>query len=88
VYNYLKQLKLKLNLEFNFRIEKGRCSVCNSSLIKVSNKNLVKDLVKPDSFKNYSEFYQCSNNKCNQVFWKGPHITDIVAKIRKMVDYD
>ncbi len=87
VYNYLKQLKLKLNLEYNFQIEYGRCSVCNSSLVKVSDKSSIKDQIKPESFRNYSDFYQCSNKECRQIFWEGPHITDIVAKIKKIIDY-
>jgi uncharacterized protein with PIN domain len=88
VYNYLKQLKLKLHLNFKFEMSNGRCSICNGDLIKVLNKDLIVNLVKPESFKNYSDFYQCSNSKCRQVFWEGPHITDIVSKIKYMVDND
>jgi len=86
VYHYLKQLKRKLNLQFDFKIFNGRCSLCNGSLIKVENKDSIKDLVQPESFRNYSDFYKCSNSECGQIFWEGPHITDIVAKIRDIVN--
>jgi uncharacterized protein with PIN domain len=86
VYNYLQQLKSKLNLQFNFEISKGRCSVCNGTLIKVDNKNSIKHLIQPESFKHYSEFYQCSNSECQKIFWEGPHITDIISKTKKFVN--
>jgi len=38
VYNYLNQLKRKLNLNYDFNMEKTRCSVCNTMLKKVNNK--------------------------------------------------
>jgi uncharacterized protein with PIN domain len=88
VYNYLKQLKSKLNLQFNFKITNGRCSVCNGTLIRVENKDSIKHLVQPETFKNYSDFYKCSNTACGQIFWEGSHITDIVAKIRNVINND
>ena len=88
VYNYLQQLQSKLNLKFNFEISKGRCSVCNGILNKVANKEIIKHLVQLESYRNYSEFYQCSNPRCKQVFWEGPHITDIVLKLKDLVNND
>jgi len=86
VYNYLNQLKVKLKLNYNFDIEKARCSICNTILKKVENKNLIKKLVKPETFKNYTEFYQCNNPSCKKVFWHGPHIIDINKKINNEAD--
>ncbi|MBA7591780.1 hypothetical protein ES708_33944 [subsurface metagenome] len=53
---------------------------------KVENKNSIKKLVKPETFKNYTEFYQCNNPSCNKVFWHGPHIIDINKKINNEAD--
>ncbi|MFX1571151.1 MAG: DUF5615 family PIN-like protein [Promethearchaeota archaeon] len=83
VYNYLNQLKRRLGLTFDFKIERARCSKCNSLLIKIKDKNLVKNIVLEDTFKHYNEFFQCSNLDCKKVFWKGTHIEDIEDKLEK-----
>ena len=82
VYNYLNQLKEILNLNYNFIIEKARCSVCNSALKKVEDKILIKEYVLKETYNNYDDFYQCINPKCNKVFWNGPHILDITNKVK------
>ena len=86
VYNYLNQLKVKLKLNYNFNIEKARCSTCNSPLQEVPDKILIKNLVKGETFLNYNEFFQCVNPTCRKVFWNGPHITDINRKIQNMTE--
>jgi len=45
IYNYLNQLKRFLNLDYDFNIEKARCSVCNSMLKRISDKNSIKEYV-------------------------------------------
>jgi uncharacterized protein with PIN domain len=80
VYNYLNQLKHKLNLNFKFDIKNARCAICNSNLIKVENIDSIKNDVKPQTFKFHSEFYQCSN--CKKVYWKGTHIDKIIKNLR------
>ena len=82
IYNYLKQLNKKLGLNFKFNPEHARCSICNSQLYRVENKNLIKNLVLQETFNNYSDFYQCSNPNCEKVFWRGSHIEDIEDKLR------
>ncbi|NVM18294.1 MAG: hypothetical protein HWN80_11310 [Candidatus Lokiarchaeota archaeon] len=82
VYNYLNQLKRQLHLVYEFNIEKARCSVCNTILKRVNNKNSIKKHVKHETFKTYNEFFQCNNPSCQKVFWNGPHIADIVKKLR------
>ncbi|TFF69198.1 MAG: hypothetical protein EU516_00805 [Promethearchaeota archaeon] len=83
VYNYLNQLKLKLNLEYKFQIHRARCSVCNSVLEKVQDKNSIKEEVPVQTYENYDDFYQCSKPECGKIYWNGPHITDILTKIKK-----
>lgn len=84
VYNYLNQLKVKLKLSYKFNIQNARCSTCNSPLQEVTDKILIKDLVKHETFLNYNEFFQCVNPTCRKVFWDGPHIADINRKIQNM----
>lgn len=81
IYNYLNQLREKLNLEFGFKIENARCSVCNSELQWVKDKQQVEDLVLKETYDNYNDFYQCTNSKCKKIFWKGSHIEDIENKL-------
>ena len=84
IYSYLNQLKQKLKLQFNFKIQIARCSTCNSPLQGVANKILIKKLVKSETFLNYKEFFQCVNPTCRKVFWNGPHIADINRKLHNM----
>lgn len=87
VYNYLNQLKQKINLVYEFKMENARCSVCNTILKKVNNKNSIKELVEHETFKSYDEFFQCRNLSCQKVFWNGPHIADIIKKLRDEIKY-
>ncbi len=84
VYNYLNQLQVNLKLSYKFSIKNARCSTCNSPLQEVTDKILIKDLVKHETFLNYNEFFQCVNPTCRKVFWNGPHIADINRKIQNM----
>ena len=83
VYNYLGQLKDKLNLNYNFSMEKAKCSICNAILSKILNKELIKNEVQPETFKFHDTFFQCENPSCKKIFWEGTHINDI---IKKMID--
>jgi hypothetical protein len=83
VYNYLNQLKQKLNLEYNFKINVARCSLCNSDLEIVLKKSDIKDKVLNETYNNYDEFYQCTNPNCRNIYWNGPHIVDILKKIKR-----
>ena len=82
VYNYLNQLKVKLNLEYNFEMGKARCSICNAELKKIEDKNKILNDVKPQTLKYYQNFYQCTNPECKKVYWRGTHIEKIMKKLK------
>ena len=84
VYNYLKQLKIKLDLSYNFKMKIARCSKCNFELTGVDDKNSIKNFVEPETFKYNDDFYQCTNSNCKKIYWKGTHIENIVNKLKKM----
>ncbi len=86
IYSYLNQLKQKLKLQLNFSIQNARCSTCNSPLQEVTDKILIKNLVKSDTFLNYDEFFQCVNPTCRKIFWNGPHIADINRRIKNTTE--
>ena len=83
VYNYLSQLKLKFNLEYDFDIQKARCSICNSILRKIHDKNQIINDVKPQTLNYFKNFYRCTNPKCKKIFWKGSHIEKIISRLKK-----
>ncbi len=84
VYNYLKQLKKALRLNYNFNINNARCSICNSPLKRQRDKNIIEKQVKPETLKHFTKFYQCTNSKCGKIYWKGTHIDDILEKLKKV----
>ncbi|MFX1313974.1 MAG: DUF5615 family PIN-like protein [Promethearchaeota archaeon] len=86
VYNYLNQLKESLGLSFDFKIERARCSNCNSPLKEIKDKYSIKEIVLKDTFNHYNEFFQCTNLKCKKVYWKGTHIKDIEKKLEKKLN--
>ena len=82
VYDYLRQMKVRFKSEFQFELKNARCSVCNSTLNRVKNKEEIKELVSEGTYENIEEFYQCSNANCKKVYWYGTHIEDILSKIK------
>lgn len=88
IYNYLNQLKKALDISYEFDLTKARCSICNSELIRVEDKELIRDNVLKETYKNYDEFYQCINPKCNKVFWNGPHILNITNNLKRKLDLE
>ena len=82
VYHYLFHLKKKLYLEYNFILQKARCSICNSSLEKVKDKKEIINEVKPQTFKNYNEFYRCTKKICKKIYWEGTHIDKIMKQLK------
>ena len=82
VYHYLFHLKKKLHLEYNFVLQKARCSICNSNLEKVKDKKEIINKVKPQTFKHYNEFYQCIKCLPKQIFWEGSHINKIMKQLK------
>lgn len=88
IYNYLKQLKETLDITYEFDLKKARCSICNSELTRIKDKNIIKDIVLKETYQNYDEFYQCTNPECQKVFWNGPHIIDITNNLKKKLNLD
>ncbi len=82
IYNYLSQLKKKLRLEYVFSMDKARCSVCNSPLLKVEDKEQIRDQVEESTFQYQDEFFQCKNPTCQKLFWNGKHIQKILQGLK------
>ena len=85
VYDYLQQLKDELQLKFDFNMQIARCSVCNSILKPIAKKS-IEDDVKPETYKHYEKFFQCTNSDCKKIYWKGSHIDDILKKLNEKIN--
>ncbi|MEJ2248886.1 MAG: Mut7-C RNAse domain-containing protein [Candidatus Lokiarchaeota archaeon] len=83
ITNYLKQLKQKLDLNYEFQIKKARCSICNSEIKRIP-RSKAKKYIKPKILDYVDEFYQCKNPDCQKIFWKGSHIEDIMKKLKEI----
>ena len=83
IYNYLDQLKQKFNLDFNFSMNLARCSVCNSLLDKINNKEQIRQQVNDSTYQFHETFYQCHNPSCRKIFWRGSHIQKILEGLKE-----
>lgn len=88
VYNFLKQLKNKLGLTYDMNMQNARCSICNSELTKIDDKQKIKDKINHSTYTHYNTFYQCLNPECQKIFWNGPHIEDIKKRLMNRLSQD
>ena len=57
----------------------SRCIRCNVPLTEIDDKTTVKELVHPNVFARFDQFYTCP--ECGTVFWKGSHVKNTMAKL-------
>ena len=69
-----------LNLPFS-----PRCSVCNAILNKVS-KDSILDVIHQGTKQNFDHFWQCSNENCSKIYWRGSHWQDIMKTLEKIIN--
>ena len=72
----LSHLKTELDLELS--ASNSRCPRCNG-LLKVTPKAEVEDMVPPESFNAFDEFWVCGG--CSRAYWKGSHWERIRATL-------
>jgi hypothetical protein len=70
----VKDLELKIVNPFS------RCSVCNSEIVEVKDKNTIESLVPRRIYKEHKQFWFC--NSCNKVYWQGSHWAKIMDKVK------
>lgn len=51
---------------------KSRCTICNAPIISIEKKDIEKGLLK-GTIEHYDQFWICTNDRCQQIYWKGPH---------------
>lgn len=69
----LAHLINELNLTIDFEeLPTPRCTICNSKINSVKKTELT-GIVGEGTLEHYDEFWRCSNETCNKVYWKGSH---------------
>jgi len=81
-HDQLIEIVEKFDLYSQFR-SFTRCMTCNSELESI-NKESIQDLVEPDTYSCFSEFYFCSS--CQKVYWKGSHFERMEQLILEIVN--
>lgn len=81
VSEQLKQLVTELKLDISKKRLFTICSVCNSPIEPVKDKNEIKALVPEYVFNTQNDFSKCS--KCNKLYWHGTHMDLLLKDIKK-----
>ena len=89
-----KDLALRLALikkAFNIKTEilpppkgKSRCPLCNSEIIEVKDKKTIKNRIFPSTYEHFDEFWMCSNEKCQKIYYVGEHWKDFEMTSKKI----
>lgn len=75
----LAKVASRYSLELAVEMGKSHCPVCNTPLKKVCKKKL-KNLLEPNTYKHYKQFWQCP--KCKKIYWQGAHWKQICGTLR------
>jgi len=80
----IDKILYKILDEFSLNINPlTRCSLCNSKITAVK-KEEIKEEVPEGVYERNDEFWMC--RVCGQVYWKGTHWENILAKIEMLKD--
>ncbi len=80
----LKIVQQSLNIQLSFNQDLARCTACNGSLLKLTDKTTIEKLVPVKTFARFHEFWQCSNPNCKKIYWQGSHFEDIRTIEKKL----
>ena len=68
----LAQMANSFGVRLDTNRAETRCPECGASLIEKS-KSDIADEVPEESLKTYDQFWKCSNQSCEKVYWVGSH---------------
>jgi uncharacterized protein with PIN domain len=71
----LAEVARRYGLELAVDMGKSHCPLCNTPL-KTAEKERLKNLLEPNTYKNYELFWRCPN--CSQIYWQGAHWKQII----------
>ena len=80
-FNQLLEVVRSFNLSrFDFL---GRCVKCNGELLKVADKEQVKDAVPEFVFLQHNDFLKCPD--CGKIYWQGSHPKKFREKVAEII---
>ena len=68
----LAQMANSFGVRLDTNMAETKCPECGASLIEKS-KSDIADEVPGESLKTYDQFWKCSNQSCEKVYWVGSH---------------
>ena len=68
----LAQMANSFGVRLDTNMAETKCPECGASLIEKS-KSDIADEVPEESLKTYDQFWKCSNQSCEKVYWVGSH---------------
>ncbi|MFX1563873.1 MAG: Mut7-C RNAse domain-containing protein [Promethearchaeota archaeon] len=83
ISSMLQRLQEELQITYNLDPTQSRCSLCNS-LLKPVKPEEVQDRVPKGSLSRHDQFWECTNPKCQQVFWQGHHWKRIQQTLKEV----
>ena len=68
----LAQMASSFGVRLDTNMAETRCPECGASLIEKSKSDIANE-VPEESLKTYDQFWKCSNQSCEKVYWVGSH---------------
>jgi uncharacterized protein with PIN domain len=62
--------------------EESRCARCNGELVKVLDKEDIRDIVPEYVFHTYGLFHRCC--RCDNIYWEGTHYHRFMKRVEQM----
>jgi uncharacterized protein with PIN domain len=81
----ISQVIKRYNLDLTADPSISRCPQCGS-IIKFELKENLKDRIPSRSYEEYDNFWLCTNNRCNKIYWQGSHWDNIKKMMRKIAE--
>ena len=80
----LSKIHTIYSIRLEYDINKARCPKCNAQIQKIENSDKYKDSIPPGVFEYHTDFWECSNLLCGQIFWKGTHLERIIQTLKNI----
>jgi uncharacterized protein with PIN domain len=83
IKSMLRVLQNEYNLTYVIDPKRSRCSLCNASLTSVL-PSKVRNQVPKGTLRHQKEFWQCTDSRCQHVFWQGAHWKRILRTVQEL----
>lgn len=83
----LARIAKRFKIDLHAETTNSRCPTCNAT-IKPVEKEQVEDKISLFTYEMFNEFWECTNNRCGKVYWRGSHwkkINEHLSNAEKIV---